>query len=46
MATGVPDDVNGRFEVFGRAKSFYSRGTMYTESKWKVAPDKRQRRKR
>jgi RHS repeat-associated protein len=46
IATGLPDDINGRFEVFGWAKSFYSRGTLYTEWKWKVAPDKPQRRKR
>jgi RHS repeat-associated protein len=46
IATGLPDDINGRFEVFGWAKSFYSRGSIYTESKWKVAPDKPQRGKR
>lgn len=26
IATGLPDDANGRFEVFGWAKSFFSRG--------------------
>jgi RHS repeat-associated protein len=36
IATELPDDPNGRFEVLGWAKSFYSRGTMYTEWKWKV----------
>ncbi len=35
IATGLPDDQNGRFEVFGWAKSFYSRGKVTRTVKWK-----------
>lgn len=35
IATGLPDDQNGRFEVFGWAKSFYSRGTVTRTVTWK-----------
>jgi len=34
-ATGLPDDENGRFAVFGWAKAFYSRGTVTRTVKWK-----------
>ena len=40
IATGTLDDINGRFEVLGWAKSFFSRGTMYTEWKWKINQQK------
>jgi RHS repeat-associated protein len=33
--TGLPDDANGRFEVLGWAKSFYSRGSLQRSLKWK-----------
>ena len=35
IATGLPDDQNGRFEVFGWAKSFYSRGHVSRTVTWK-----------
>ena len=35
IATGLPDDQNGRFEVFGWAKSFYSRGHVARTVTWK-----------
>ncbi|NLX54423.1 MAG: hypothetical protein GXY58_04860 [Planctomycetaceae bacterium] len=35
IATGLPDNENGRFEVFGWAKSFYSRGQVTRTITWK-----------
>lgn len=35
IATGLPDDQNGRFEVLGWAKSFYSRGEVTRTVTWK-----------
>jgi hypothetical protein len=34
IATGLPDTENGRFEVFGWAKSFYSRGKIERTITW------------
>jgi RHS repeat-associated protein len=34
IATGLPDDENGRFEVLGWAKSFYTRGEIIREVTW------------
>ncbi|MEM8739668.1 MAG: hypothetical protein AAGG38_14490 [Planctomycetota bacterium] len=34
IATGLPDNQNGRFEVFGWAKSFYSRGQVSRTITW------------
>lgn len=35
IATGLPDNENGRFEVLGWAKSFYSRGSVTRTVTWK-----------
>jgi hypothetical protein len=35
IATGALDADNGRFEVLGWAKGFYSRGTLKREVTWK-----------
>ncbi|MCL2179126.1 MAG: hypothetical protein FWC28_08240 [Proteobacteria bacterium] len=35
IASGTPDDVNGRFEALGWAKSFNAKGDMTFEVKWK-----------
>jgi hypothetical protein len=35
IATGLPDDPNGRFEVLGWAKSFFSRATVLRTVTWK-----------
>lgn len=35
IATGLPDDANGRFEVLGWAKSFFSRGEVMRTVTWK-----------
>jgi len=35
IASGLPDNTNGRFEVFGWAKSFYSRGRVSRTVTWK-----------
>lgn len=35
IATGLPDDANGRFEVLGWAKSFFSRGEVTRTVTWK-----------
>jgi hypothetical protein len=34
IATGLPDDFNGRFELAGWAKSFYSRGKLVRTISW------------
>lgn len=34
IATGLPDDINGRFEVFGWSKSFYSKGNLMRTIAW------------
>lgn len=34
IATGLPDDENGRFEVLGWAKSFFSKGEIQRKVEW------------
>ena len=36
IATGIPDDVNGRFQTLGWAQQFITYGSFTTDTSWSI----------